>query len=366
MRSTVAVINRENLVHNIGSIKRLVPSAEIIAVVKANAYGHGIVEVSKILEQEGIGFFGVAFANEGVSLRLGGIDKDILVLVPGNSYETKIFPQYDLQVAVSSIDFLRTLSVESVRQGKTLKAHLFIDTGMSRDGVFPGQAVDFMKEATNLPNVEMVGLMSHFATADSHPDFARTQLERFISTKDTLSKAGFNFKYVHIANTAGLVNFPESQFTAVRPGLSIYGYSPAPDMAEKLDVRPVMTLKTKVMLVRRIKKGDTVGYSMHFVSDKDTNIATIPIGYGDGFTRLLMHKAECLINGKRYKLVGTVCMDESMVDVGDDDVKPGDEVVLIGSQDGESILADQIAGSLGTIPYEITTAVSARVPRLYV
>lgn len=366
MRTTIAEINKDNLVGNYLAIRAYAANSGIIAIIKANAYGHGIIGCAKVLEENGVDFFGVAFPDEGIMLREAGIKTPILVLVQSLTSQAKLYCEYDLQPAISSEEFLKQLSKEAVLQNKTVKAHLFIDTGMSRDGISPEYALEFMKKYKALPNIKIHGICTHFATATSDLDFALMQLQRFNNTVNLLKENGFCFDYIHAANTAGLVNFPDAQFNMVRPGISLYGYYPADEIKEKINLKPIMTLKSKVHIVRRINKDDSVGYDRLFIADKPTTIVVVPIGYGDGYFKTLTGKAECIIRGKKYKIVGNICMDECMVDVGNDLIEVNDEVILIGNQANESITIYELADKIGTIPYEITTSITERVPRVFV
>ncbi|MBI5326302.1 MAG: alanine racemase [Ignavibacteriae bacterium] len=366
MRSTVAVINISNLRHNLNRIRELAPNSKVMAIVKANAYGHGISEISKSLEKFGVDYLGVAFADEGITIREAGIKIPIVVLVPTFPDEAKKFVEYDLQASVSTYEFVSELSKESIKAGKTSKVHLCIGTGMNREGIQPGDAVVCMEKCKSISNIDFVGVCTHFATSSTDPVFVKRQLRLFNETLETLKQAGYSFPIIHTANSGAIANHPEAHFSIVRPGMSIYGYSPIPELAKKFDVKPILELKTKVVMMRKIRSGESVGYDRLFISPKPTTIATIPIGYGDGYFKTLTNKSQCLINGKRYSLVGTVCMDECMVDVGDDEVNVGDEVVLLGKQGNEEITAFELASKIGTIQYEILTAISARVPRLYV
>jgi alanine racemase len=366
MRATVAVINTNNLINNFKTIKAIAPKSQVMPIVKANAYGHGITEVSKILESAGANSFGVAFADEGIVIREAGIKIPIVVLVPTFPDEAQKFVEYDIQASVSSCDFMKALSEEAVKSGKTAKVHLCIGTGMNREGIQPGDAVQFMKKCAVLPNIEFIAACTHFATSSTDPAFVKRQLRLFNETLDNLKNAGFTFKHLHAANTGAIVNHPEAHFTIVRPGISIYGYTPVPEMANKLNVKPVLSLKTKIVMTRRIREGESVSYDRLYVSREPSTIATLPVGYGDGFFKSLTGKAQCLIKGKVYDIVGSICMDECMVDVGDDNVQTGYDVILIGAQGNKSILVPDVAHKAGTIPYEVLTAISARVPRVYI
>jgi len=365
MRQTVAEISFVNMAHNFNFIRAASPNSEIIAIVKANAYGHGIVEISRELSRLGVKFFGVAFSDEGVTLREAGIEGTIIILVPETNSNTKKCVDYNLTPVVYSLDFMHNLNKYALQSGKTVNAHLFIDTGMNREGIAPETSLEFMRQAAQYQAVNINGICTHFATSTSDIGFATKQLDLFNETIETLEKAEFYYELKHAANSGAIVKLPESKFNAIRPGLALYGLPPSFEQDIDYDVLPILTLKTSVISVREINPGDTVGYSFAYVSDKKTRIATLPLGYGDGFLRILTNKAQCLIKGKRYNLVGTICMDVCMVDIMSDDINVGDEVVIIGSQYDESISAYELAESAETIPYEILAAISLRVPRVY-
>ncbi|OGU14647.1 MAG: alanine racemase [Ignavibacteria bacterium GWB2_35_12] len=366
MRSTIAVINKSNLKHNLNRIREIAPNSKVMAIVKANAYGHGIVEISKFLEEFGVDYLGVAFADEGIIIREAGVKVPIVVLVPTFPEEAKKFVDYDLQASVSTYEFVKELSEQAVKAGKKVPVHLCIGTGMNREGIQPGDALHCMEKCKGMSNINFIGVCTHFATSSTDPVFVKRQLRLFTETIETLMQAGYNFPIIHTANSGAIANHPEAHFSIVRPGMSLYGYPPVPELADKLKVKPILMLKTKIVMMRKIRKGESVGYDRLFISPKPTTIATIPVGYGDGYFKTLTGKAQCLINGKKYNIVGTVCMDECMVDVGDDEINVGDEVVLIGNQGDEKITAMEIANKIGTIQYEVLTAISARVPRIYI
>ncbi|MBK9249873.1 MAG: alanine racemase [Ignavibacteria bacterium] len=366
MRSTIAEIDTVKLRHNFHHIRSLAPGDAIMPMVKANAYGHGIVECSRILSAEGAEFLGVAFASEGVLLRENGISVPIVVMTPPEQNEASDFCEYNLQAVACSLESMKLLSNEAVAQNKTLQYHLYIDTGLSRDGILPDEALDFMNAASTFTNCEAIGICTHFATSDeSDTTFSETQLKSFNQVINRLKHSGYEFEFIHAANTAGIAHLPEAKFSLVRPGISMYGCAPTYELEAMLTLEPILTLKTAVLSLRRLPTGTSVSYGRRYYTDRISTIVTIPIGYGDGYMRALTGKAECLIQGKRYPIVGTICMDECMVDIGDDEISCGDEVILIGKQGDECITVGQIAEKCDTIPYEILTAISARVPRVY-
>jgi alanine racemase len=367
MRSTFAEINLSDIRFNIESIRRHTSNIPLMAIVKANAYGHGLVEVARVLRSEEVRFLGVAFAEEAELLRRSGDEGEILLIVPPSSFDAETVVRLGVQISAADIDALSAVSAEAVKSGKKVKAHLFIDTGMHRDGIRPDEARRFMRQANALAGIEMVGIMTHFATADS-PDraFALGQLEVFNRTLADLREAGYEFEWVHACNSAAMVNLPEAWFNLIRPGISIYGMMADEALLGRIDLRPALRLVSRVIKTKAIRKGETVGYGMKYIAPEDTRIAVVPLGYGDGYSRSFTNKSQCIIGGRRYELVGSVCMDQLMVDIGDGEVEIGDRVVLVGSSGGEAISANELAGLIGTIPYEITTRILQRIPRIYI
>ncbi len=365
MRYTRALIYEQNLRHNFRQIRKIADGCTIVSLVKANAYGHGLLECAKILSEEGTHFLGVAFPEEAVKIRKSGIDTPILVLVSSSVEDVALFPQYDLHTIGVSLEYLKLISDEAVKINKKVKTHLFINTGMNRDGIRPETSIDFLEKAARMKGIEIVGVCSHFATSDEKDTtFAKKQIKLFNETLSNIKNKRWDFQFIHMANSAAIINFPEAHFNMVRPGISLYGYNTSKLKPGTIDLKPVMKLITNVALIRNVKPGESVGYGRKFFSDKGTNIAIVPIGYGDGLSYQLTNKAQCLIGTKRYNFVGSICMDESMIDIGNNDIGVGDEVVIIGSQDNDSIFADEIAEKIGTIPYEILTAIQDRVPRI--
>jgi alanine racemase len=339
-RATYVEVNTSNLRHNIGAIRQLATPSKVMAVVKANSYGHGIDVVPKILYDEGVDFFAVAFADEAVALRESGIDCPILVLVPGNSVDAELFWKHDLHALASSMDFMKSLSKEAQKHNATVKVHLNLDTGMNRDGVPVKEIFNFYTELSKIQNLLTVGICTHFASSQEDLEFTKCQIDEFDSIIAKLKEMGCRFDYIHIANSAGFLNFPEARYDYIRPGISLYGILPRKYLYEKIDLKPVMSLKTKINFIKKIEVGESVGYDRMYVAEKPTIVATIPIGYGDGYFKALQGKANCLIRGKRFQLIGTICMDQSMILVGDDEtIQYGDEVVLMGSQGTQSIPA---------------------------
>jgi alanine racemase len=367
MRSTIVEISISNLKHNLSMLRKIARKTEIMPIVKADAYGHGIVEITRILRQENARIIGLAFADEAVKLRQAGDTGEIFILIPGTDYDTELYCAYNLHSSIEDYSVIKKLSDEAIKRNMKAKAHLFLNTGMNRDGIEPKQAVSFMEKCRNLDGVEIIGIMTHLASSELEDrTFALKQLKTFDETLTNLFNAGFCFKYIHALNSAGLLNFQDEKYNLARCGISIYGYMDYPELADKLNLKPILRLKSKVININKIESGDNVGYSLQYIAGNDKLIAVIPLGYGDGYHRVLSNKAECLIRGKRYKLVGTICMDQCLVDIGNDNIEVGDEVIFIGEQGNDSITAFQLAEIMGTIPYEITTALKWRIPRIYV
>ncbi|MFM8771406.1 MAG: alanine racemase [Candidatus Kapaibacterium sp.] len=370
MRSTVATIDLDALEWNLSRVRLRAEGRAVLGMVKANAYGHGMVEIARALVELGIDILGVAFVDEAVMLRRAGIASPILILTPVEMHEVDAVVEHDLTTVACDVERVSALSASAQAHGREASVHLYIDTGMMREGFRPLEAVDASRIIRALPGVSLDGVCTHFATADDpNSAFMRQQLSTFAETHQKLVDDGCSFAAVHAANTGALWESSDTHFTLVRPGISIYGYAHA--NSDEMSLRPVMSIRSSVVSKRRAWPGETVSYGRRYMVTDETIIATVPIGYGDGYLRSLSGSAWCLVGGHRCRIVGSICMDELMVDVGDSDVQLADEVVLLGRQAGESghaesIDAVELAQWAGTIPYEITTAVSARVPRQYV
>lgn len=368
MRSTNAIIDLSALEWNLGVVRRRAQNRKVLGMVKANAYGHGIVQVSNTLASNSVDMLGVAFVEEGVQLREAGIDIPIMVLTPPEPSDIADILQHDLTTVVCDIHEAQAL--DGLAAGRRPRVHVYVDTGMRRDGVRAERAAEFVHALSDFENLDVEGICTHLATSDEQDSFfVREQLSVFEAVLGQLSALGHTFAIVHAANTGAVWQSAQSLFTMVRPGLSLYGYaSPNNDL---YTLRPVMSIVSTVLSTRTVHAGETVSYGRRWMAAHDTTIATIPIGYGDGYLRALTGKASCLIRGNRYPVVGTICMDECMVDVGDDPIAVGDTVTLLGSQENgdghvQSIDAMDLAGWANTIPYDVTTSVSARVPRKYI
>ncbi len=367
MRGSKAEINLNNLLHNLNVIRRKAPNSEVFAVVKANAYGHGLIKTSEYLRRNGVKYLAVAFTEEAIELRNAGDTGDIILIVSGNKSEADSVAKYNLQTVISDNEMLNHYDNAAKKHNTKIKLHLFLNTGMNRDGIHFTKATDFMEKAKEFSNLEITGILTHFSASEfEDTSFADEQLRNFNFALNNLEKEGYAFEFIHTANSAALINVKDSHFNAIRPGISLHGYMPAKYLNDRIQLKPTLTLKSKVLLIQNINEGDVVGYSKKYISDKKGKIAVIAVGYGDGYTTLLTNKGKCLINGKKYNIIGSVCMDQLMVDIGNDNVKTGDEAVLLGKQGNEKITVYDLSEQTGLIPYEIFTLLTERLPRHYV
>jgi alanine racemase len=367
-RPTLAEINLNALEGNLAQVRQKIgEGVAIMGVVKANAYGHGLLEIARHLQRLNVDAFGVAFPEEGAALRKGGIRKPIHVFALPTKPQCPLIARYRLEATVCSLEESQWLNVLGTKVHRTLPVNLKIDSGMNRLGLKRKQLEPYLRTLAGLKRIEVVGVFTHFATADEEDQsFARRQLDEFQAALDILRRNGIEPSRTHCANSAAIMTLKESHFSMVRPGIMLYGYAPSRALAKSASLIPVMRLSTRVALVKEIEVGESVSYARRFVASRRTRIATLPVGYADGIFRLLSGKCQVLINGRLCPVVGTICMDHLMVDVGGEDVKVGDEAVLIGQQGSARISAWDLSDRLGSIPYEICCAISARVPRSYV
>mgnify|MGYP002626848659 CR=1 FL=1 len=363
-RDVYAEIDLDAIRHNLTEIRRRInPASKLCAVVKANAYGHGAVEVSKVAVDCGADFLAVATVDEGLELRRAGFDLPILILGLIPQVAARAVVENDLTQAIADFDLAEKISNAAVRLGKIAKVHLKIETGMGRIGIAPDKAVELAVKISHLPNVELEGLFSHFADADS-PDrtFTNHQIEIFKTTADKIRTAGVEIKICHLAESAAILDIPEAHFDMVRAGIITYGLYPSDDVRRTIELKPAMKLVAKIIYLKKISAGVSIGYGREFVAKRDSLIATLPIGYADGYIRAYKN-FHVEIRGQLAPIAGRVCMDQTMIDVTDvDGVKVGDEVILFGS---DLISIDDAARHLNTINYEITCLVSARVSRIF-
>lgn len=367
MRPTQVVVNLDRLAANFSAIRRKVAPAKVMPILKANAYGHGLVEVARLMERLGADYLGVAVLEEGLLLRRAGIKTPILVL--GGIWGSQIpeFLRADLTLTASSIEKLEAIDRAAEAMGVTARVHLKIDTGMERIGVHYYNAEGFLEAALRCRHVRVEGIFSHFARADeADPAPSHLQLERFSEVLSFYERRGLPMPIRHMANSAAILRFPEAYFDMVRPGILLYGVYPSAEVPRTVEVAPALSWKTRVVYFKVTKPGHGVSYGWTWAPDRMTRIVTLPVGYGDGYFRSMSGKAQVLIRGRRYPVVGRICMDQMMVNIGWETAYNGDEVVLIGEQGNERITVEDLAEWAGTIPYEVLTNINTRVPRLYV
>jgi alanine racemase len=366
-RPTYAEIDLDAIRSNVALLcERVGPQTEKLALVKANAYGHGDVEVARACLDAGATRLGVALVEEAVRLRDAGIDAPVLVVVEAVPEAAKEIVAQRITPSVFTRAGADALSEAATAAGSTIGVHVCIDTGMHREGAPLQGAADFVEEVASRPGLEVEGLWSHFASSDEEGNpFTDEQLQRFSDVCDAVEQRGIDVPVKHIGNSVAAMVQPQARLGMVRLGLAIYGMYPAPWLRRHIDLTPAMRLVSAVGSVRRIGPGEGVSYGHDYVSERDTTIASVLIGYGDGYHRRLGGKAHVLIGGRRRPLAGRVTMDQIMVDCGDDDIAVADDVVCIGSQGAEEITADELAEISGTINYEIVCSIGARVPRTF-
>ena len=367
-RPTACYVDLDALRWNFRQIREKIgPEVRVLSVVKADAYGHGAREVARALAAAGSESFGVATLEEGVELRAAGIRSPILVLAGVYPEQLGEFIQHRLTPAICETEAFKQLEKEARRRGVTLNFHLKVDTGMGRIGLPSAEVERWLPEMGQIESLKLEGLFSHFSHAESvEGSYTQSQLKAFQSVLKLLRSAGYNPPWVHLANSAAVITLPSAHFTMVRPGLMLYGAYPSPVMASQVALKPVLSWRTRVLQLKRVPEGSSISYGQIFVTQRESSIATLPVGYADGYPRLLSNRGEVLIRGQRAPVAGRICMDLTMVDVTDiRGVEQGDEVVLLGAQGKAAISADEMARWAETISYEIFTSISDRVPRIH-
>jgi alanine racemase len=367
VRPTLVEVDLRILRENFLAIKKSVSPARIMPILKANAYGHGLVRIARLMQDIGAEIIGVAVLEEGILLRESGITMPILVLggILGN--QVPHFLKHELTITASSIDKVKQIDKSAAEMGCTAKVHLKIDTGMERIGVHYYSADRFLEISHEAENVSVEGIYTHFANAESRDlTYTRLQLSRFQRVLEFFEKRGVTRPpMVHCANSAAILRLPESFFNTVRPGLLLYGVYPERHIDRSVEVRPAMSWKSRVVYFKVIKPGHPVGYGSTWQSDRPVRAVTVPVGYGDGYFRSMSHGAHVIIRGKRYPVIGTISMDQIVVNIEWDSAYNEDPVVLLGEMNGERITCEDLAEWAGTIPYEILTNINTRVPRVY-
>jgi len=402
LRPTYAEINLKNLVYNINILKKFIcnninpvnklhhlnslnnnrtkpifthqslPSTNstsfsnginILAVIKADAYGHGAIMIARAMESTPVKIFGVATIEEGIALREAGIKKNILIL--GSTFPFTNFKEiikYNLIPTIASFSGLKTLNKYAVKANKIIPFHLKIDTGMGRIGLNPNTVISTLYKCSNFTNIFMEGIYSHIACANENRSFTEKQISVFQNISNTI-----RVNYAHISASTSILKYQNSHFNLIRPGLLIYGLLPFSDSDKILPTKPVLALKSKIIFLKTLPKNTSISYCRTFITKKRSKIATIPIGYADGFSRYNSNNSEVIIKGEKVPVVGRVCMDMTMIDVTNiKNVSVGDDVIIIGSQGKESITAEDIAKRGETINYEVVTSISKRIHRLYI
>lgn len=371
IRGAWAEIDLDALAHNMEEIRRLVrEDALVTAVIKADGYGHGAKKIAQTLLDNGADRFAVAVLDEGIELRQAGFEVPVLILGFTDPERAEEVVKYNLDQTVYSWELAEALSKEAARQNKKAKIHIKVDTGMGRIGLQPNnESVNLIKKISELPNIILEGIFTHFAVADTADKrYTEEQYEKFNWIISELQKQNVEFNVRHCGNSATIIDLPDMHMDMVRAGIILYGLAPSNEvLLKKIDLRQVMSLKVRITHVKEIEAGQSVSYGRKFIASKKSKIASLPIGYADGYTRMLSGKAEALVKGKRVPVVGRICMDQCMIDItGIEDVKVGDEVVLFGRQGKDMIHIDELAEKLGTINYEIVCMISKRVPRVYI
>ena len=373
-RATRAEIDLTAFRHNLQNLRKyLDPQTRIMAVVKADAYGHGAVPCARIAVESGAAnYLGAGVIEEGIELRENGLNAPILILGSIFPDEAEDLVRHNLATILCTQPLAQALSKEAEKQDKTVSVHIKVDTGMNRLGISPENLPALLDQVRNLKNLKIEAVSTHFSSADDEDlSVTQAQLEKFQTALTILQKEGVHTPIVHCANTSALFKFPESHFNMVRPGLILYGVLPSPSLQPVIDqgenpFQPVMQWKSQIILLKPIAKNQPVSYSGSFTTQRDSLIATLPIGYADGLHRMLSNKMDVLIRGRRAPQVGNICMDMILIDVTDiPDVQAGDEVVIFGRQGDEMISVEELAVKGKTIPYEILCSVSKRVPRIY-
>lgn len=367
-----AYVNLDNICHNMDSMKAMInENTQMIAVIKTDGYGHGSVPIAGELEKKDyVWGYAVATFEEGVILRKAGMKKPILILGYTFEYCYDQLSEYEIRPAVFRMDQAMALSRAAMKNNQTIKIHIKVDTAMSRIGITPDEkGLAFIKKVSNLPGIEIEGIFTHFARADEQDlGAANAQLERYEAFLGMISEAGIQIPIKHCSNSAGILQLPQANMDIVRAGITLYGLWPSDEIDKScIDLKPALSLKSHIVYIKTIQKGTAVSYGGTFVAQKDMKVATIPVGYGDGYPRGLSNKGEVLIAGQRAKILGRVCMDQFMVDVTElDNVKEGDEVTLIGKDKDDELTMEELGEVSGRFNYELACDLTKRIPRVYI
>ncbi len=370
IRPVWAEIDLDAIKYNIDSIKRRVDTKELIAVVKADAYGHGALDVSKTLVENGATKLAVAVITEAMELRHGNINTPIMILGYTPLEFAADLINYDIEQTIFDLEYAKKLSEIALNLGKKAKVHVALDTGMGRIGfLINDNSLNEILKISSLKGLEVVGIFTHFATSDeSDKNYSNKQYKKFTDFNEKLISKGVNIPLKHVSNSGAIIDMPNTYLDGVRAGIVLYGYYPSEDvLKQNLDLKKAITIKTQVAHVKILDKNEYVSYGRKFKTERKSIIATLPIGYADGYSRALTGKAKVIINGKFAPVVGTICMDQCMIDVTDiGDVHVGDEVIVLGKDKDLKFDADDMAKAMGTINYEVLCMIKQRIPRVYI
>lgn len=358
---TWAEIDPNAISHNLNQIKNIIEpeGSSVLAVIKDNAYGHCAVEVAHTIEPY-VRMFGVATVEEALQLHQANIKTPVLVFCCILPEQSDDVVRYDITQTVCDLHTCEVLSDSAKHLEKKARVHVKVDTGMGRIGVTCDKAVELIKKITQLPYLVVDGIFTHFAVADTDENYTKLQIEQFNMVLSALKDTGINIPIRHAANSAGILNFPSSYYDMVRPGIALYGLYPCENPYQKIDLKPALSLKTRIVYLKELNAGQSISYGRTYITGKPTKIATLAVGYGHGYSRKLSNNSEVLVRGKRAQITGVICMDQCLCDVTDiPNVSVGDEVVLIGRQGDQEITADEIAGKIGTISYEVLCGINA-------
>lgn len=371
IRPVWAEIDLNKLANNVNEIKKVCKGKEIIGVIKADGYGHGAIDIYKEIQQNGVNRFAVAVLSEAVELRKSGLESSLMILGFTNPNMYNEVLQYDLEQTIYSFEDAKLLSNVAVEKNIRAKIHIAVDTGMGRIGFLPNmESAQQVVNISNLPNVDIIGMFTHFSSSDEvDKEYTYRQIEKYNNFKGYLEKLGVFINFNHLSNSGAIIDLPELEYDAVRAGIILYGFYPSQQVNKSaVNLQPIMSIKANIVHIKKVGKGEFISYGRKFETKRESVIATLPIGYADGFTRLLFEKANVIVKGKFAPVIGRICMDQCMIDITDiEGVEIGDEVIIIGRDEfGNEITADHIANQVGTINYEVVCAVNKRVPRVYI
>ncbi len=367
LRPTHLEINLIQLKNNFIAIKNRVSPSKILVVLKANAYGHGLIRIAKFMEELGADYLGVAVLEEGILLREQGIRIPILVLGAILENQIPLFLKYNLTLTASSIEKLNGINETAKAMDKIANVHLKIDTGMERIGVHYYSSDRFIEYALKCKNIKLEGIFSHFANSDSeNPDYTKLQFERFLEVLNFFDKNSIETPIRHISNSGAILQFKEANLDMVRPGIILFGVMPSLNIYNSLGVKPTLSWKSRVVYFKVIKPKHPVGYGSTWETDHNIRAVTVPVGYGDGYFRCMSGKAKILLNDQLYNIIGSISMDQIVANIENDSAYNNDEIILIGEDKTNKILCEDLAKWAGTIPYEILTNINTRVPRIYI